>query len=253
VVVVPTASPEVCDALRAEVDEVVCAITPEPFEAVGRWYEDFSQTTDDEVRDLLARRQQPEEQQAEPSTTATTLIEAVRAGARPLFGAAQDYDPLMDLVGDARFALLGEASHGTHEFYRERARITRRLIEEKGFVAVAVAADWPLRARPERRRRCRRSAQRLPPLPDLDVAQHRGRRVPRVAAGAQRRAGAGCAQSGFYGLDLYSLRASMKGRRASRRRRPPSACRRPPLWSGAWRPPCKEEAAPMDDPRDRKA
>jgi hypothetical protein len=126
VVAVPTASPEVCDALRAEVDEVVCAITPEPFEAVGRWYEDFSQTTDDEVRDLLARRQQPEEQQAEASTTATTLIEAVRAGARPLTGAAQDYDPLLDLVGDARFALLGEASHGTHEFYRERARITRR-------------------------------------------------------------------------------------------------------------------------------
>lgn len=49
----------------------------------------------------------------------------------------------MDLVGDARFALLGEASHGTHDFYRERAQIAKRLIEEKGFVAVAVGADWP--------------------------------------------------------------------------------------------------------------
>src|SRR5437868_989383 len=59
VVAVPTAAPETCDALRAEVDDVVCAITPEPFYSVGLWYEDFSQTTDDEVRDLLARAVQP--------------------------------------------------------------------------------------------------------------------------------------------------------------------------------------------------
>ena len=55
VVAVPTASPETCEALRAEVDEVICAITPEPFYAVSLWYEDFSQTTDETVRDLLAR------------------------------------------------------------------------------------------------------------------------------------------------------------------------------------------------------
>src|SRR2546422_4930719 len=55
VVAVPTASPEICEELRAEVDEVICAITPDPFYAVGLWYEDFSQTTDEEVRELLAR------------------------------------------------------------------------------------------------------------------------------------------------------------------------------------------------------
>jgi predicted phosphoribosyltransferase len=55
VVAVPIAPPETCEALRAEVDEVICAVTPEPFYAVGLWYEDFSQTTDEEVRDLLAR------------------------------------------------------------------------------------------------------------------------------------------------------------------------------------------------------
>ena len=65
------------------------------------------------------------------------------AAARPLTGAADDYDPLLELIGDARFVLLGEASHGTHEFYRERAQITKRLIREKGFNAVAVEADWP--------------------------------------------------------------------------------------------------------------
>src|SRR3982074_2517064 len=85
----------------------------------------------------------PEERQAMRSTTDPTLVEAVREAACPLSASLEAYDPLMDLAGDARFVLLGEASHGTHEFYRERARITRRLIEEKGFGAVVVEADWP--------------------------------------------------------------------------------------------------------------
>jgi len=54
-----------------------------------------------------------------------------------------DYDPLLSFIGDARFVLIGEASHGTHEFYRERAQITKRLITEKDFCAVAVEADFP--------------------------------------------------------------------------------------------------------------
>lgn len=55
VVAVPVAPEEICRALQAEVDQVVCALTPEPFHSVGTWYEDFSQTTDDEVRELLSR------------------------------------------------------------------------------------------------------------------------------------------------------------------------------------------------------
>ena len=55
IVAVPVAAAEVCDDFRREVDEVVCAVTPSPFYAVGLWYEDFSQTTDAEVHDLLAR------------------------------------------------------------------------------------------------------------------------------------------------------------------------------------------------------
>jgi predicted phosphoribosyltransferase len=54
VVAVPIAAPETCEQLRAVADEVICAVTPEPFYAVGLWYADFSQTTDEEVRDLLA-------------------------------------------------------------------------------------------------------------------------------------------------------------------------------------------------------
>ena len=53
VVAVPIAPPETCDALRRDADDVVCALTPEPFYAVSLWYEDFSETTDDEVHDLL--------------------------------------------------------------------------------------------------------------------------------------------------------------------------------------------------------
>src|SRR5256885_1843752 len=67
VVAVPTASPQTCEELRRVADEVMCAITPEPFHAVGLWYDDFSQTTDEEVRDLLGRRAHHEEQAA-PST-----------------------------------------------------------------------------------------------------------------------------------------------------------------------------------------
>jgi predicted phosphoribosyltransferase len=55
VVAVPIAAPDRCEALKDQVDDVVCAVTPEPFHAVGLWYDDFSQTTDDEVRELLAR------------------------------------------------------------------------------------------------------------------------------------------------------------------------------------------------------
>src|SRR5215218_8921672 len=73
----------------------------------------------------------------------TNATELVRAAAVPLTGADSDWDTLLELVGDARLVLLGEASHGTHEFYHARAEITQRLIREKGFTAVAVEADWP--------------------------------------------------------------------------------------------------------------
>jgi erythromycin esterase-like protein len=72
----------------------------------------------------------------------TSVVRLVREAAHPLTGNESDYDPLMEMIGNARFVMLGEATHGTHEFYRERARITRRLVEEKGFDAVVLEADW---------------------------------------------------------------------------------------------------------------
>ena len=64
VVAVPVSSPETCDEFRSEVDEIVCAVTPRPFRGVGMWYKDFSQTTDDEVRDLLQRANQTRQRAA---------------------------------------------------------------------------------------------------------------------------------------------------------------------------------------------
>ena len=61
VVAVPVASPETCDELRGEVDHIVCAFTPASFTGVGQFYEDFSQTSDDEVRELLAQAEMQRE------------------------------------------------------------------------------------------------------------------------------------------------------------------------------------------------
>ena len=69
-------------------------------------------------------------------------VAIVRDAAQPITTAA-DYDRIVELAGDAKFVLIGEASHGTHEFYEVRAALTRRLIEEKGFRVVALEADWP--------------------------------------------------------------------------------------------------------------
>jgi erythromycin esterase-like protein len=79
----------------------------------------------------------------DPTAPSDAAAAAVREAAHPVTGAPRDYDPLITAVGDARIVLLGEQTHGTHEFYRERARITQRLVLEKGFTAVAVEGDWP--------------------------------------------------------------------------------------------------------------
>ncbi|WP_296948767.1 erythromycin esterase family protein [uncultured Massilia sp.] len=150
-----------------------------------------------------------------PATPAGVL----RVAAQPLRGDAHDYDGLLDLVGDARFVLLGEATHGTHEFYEERARITRRLIEEKGFHAVAVEADWPDAYRVNRYVRGQGEDA------DADAALAGFRRFPNWmwrntdvsrfvewlrghndAAQARGKAGR---TVGFYGLDLYSMFTSI--------------------------------------------
>src|SRR5687768_290509 len=75
--------------------------------------------------------------------TSETSAARLRRVVQTLRGAPDDYDALLDQIGESRLVLIGEASHGTREFYRERALITQRLIVEKGFNAVTAEADWP--------------------------------------------------------------------------------------------------------------
>src|SRR5579884_1246619 len=74
----------------------------------------------------------------------SSLANAVRSVICPLeYGASGEFDPVLDMVGDASIVMLGEGTHGTHEFYETRQRITQRLIAEKGFRAIAIEGDWP--------------------------------------------------------------------------------------------------------------
>jgi erythromycin esterase-like protein/predicted phosphoribosyltransferase len=216
VVAVPAAPESTCRELEAVVDEVVCATTPTPFLAVGESYWDFTQTTDEEVRDLL--RAASAARPAAAGAQGPTEAAVVRAEAVPVPDGVLDDDALFDLVGDARFVLIGEASHGTHEFYAARARMTQRLIEEQGFCAVAVEADWPDAYRVDRWVRGRGDDataeealggfERFPTwmwrnTPVLDFVGWLRDRNDRV--GGQERA-----KAGLYGLDLYSLHRSIR-------------------------------------------
>src|SRR5439155_20608939 len=141
---------------------------------------------------------------------------AVRQSARPLTASPANYDPLLDLIGDARFVLLGEASHGTHEFYAERALITRRLILEKGFIGVAVEADWPDAWRVNQYVRGvgadRSPAEALDGFKRFPTWMWRNLDVVDFISWLRAHNDSlplGSIPVGFYGLDLYSLYTSI--------------------------------------------
>lgn len=128
-----------------------------------------------------------------------------------------DYDPLIDFIGDAHFVLLGEASHGTHEFYRERAEITKRLILEKGFSAVAVEADFPDAYRINRYVRGigedKDSIDALGGFKRFPAWMWRNADVLNFIGWLREYNEGlpfGSQKVGFYGLDLYSLHTSIE-------------------------------------------
>src|SRR4051812_1269458 len=143
------------------------------------------------------------------------LVGAVMETAQSFAGATEDFDSLLELVSDARVVCIGEATHGTHEFYRQRAQLTKRLIVEKGFAAVTAEADWPDAYRVNRYvRGIGADAEAEEALGDFkrfpawmwrnaDVLDFVGwLRAHNDALDPQHRVG-------FYGLDLYSLHASI--------------------------------------------
>jgi erythromycin esterase-like protein len=146
-----------------------------------------------------------------------SLVDLINEKAEALVGAPDDFNSVLDLIGDARFVLIGEASHGTHEFYRIRAQISKVLIAERGFNAVAVEADWPDAYRVNRFVRGASNDsdsvealsrfQRFPQWMwrNADVLDFVGwLREHNDQQTAEDR------KCGFYGLDLYSLHASIE-------------------------------------------
>ena len=160
-----------------------------------------------------------------------SIHQAIIDTAIPLRGGANDLDELIERIGDARFVLLGEATHGTHEFYRLRAEITKRLIREKGFAAIACEADWPDSYRVNRYIRGRgNDADATEALSEFkrfpqwmwrnaDVLDLVGWLRDHNDASPDER------KVGFYGLDVYSLHASMQAVLGYLERKDPDAAR----------------------------
>jgi erythromycin esterase-like protein len=152
-----------------------------------------------------------------PGTLSRDALAAIRHAAQPLVRGPEDFTPLLERIGDAPIVLLGEASHGTHEFYRARAELTRRLIEEKQFTLIAMEADWPDAYRVNRWIRgvsqdataeeALRGFSRFPTWmwrnsDILDLVGWLRAHNDALPAGAAR--------VGFYGLDLYALYSSIR-------------------------------------------
>ncbi len=135
--------------------------------------------------------------------------------ARQIHG-EDELDQLLDLVGDARIVLLGEATHGTHEFYDLRAALTRKLIAQRGFGAVAIEGDWPDALRVDRFIRSLgdddTAVEALGAFQRFPTWMWRNTDVAALVEWLRRHNGgrAADARVGFYGLDLYSLHASIR-------------------------------------------
>ena len=148
-------------------------------------------------------------------TTTGALAGTLREVARPLAGTPSDFDPVIAAARSARFVLIGEASHGTHEFYRIRAEITKRLIRECAFDAVAVEADWPDAYRVNRYVRGagadRDAVDALDDFKRFPQWMWRNADVLDFVGWLREHNDARAGRPvGFYGLDLYSLHASVE-------------------------------------------
>src|SRR4051794_12504377 len=154
---------------------------------------------------LLERRQQPE-------TEALARLLHGCAEQLPEPERAEAFGALFDRFGDARVVLLGEASHGTSEFYRARAAITRRLIEAHGFSVVALEADWPDAASLDRFVRDRAHPEGSePPFRRFPTWMWRNREFDGFVRWLRdwNREGEAELRADTYGLDLYNLSASI--------------------------------------------
>jgi erythromycin esterase-like protein len=150
------------------------------------------------------------------ATNAARLLDELPQIVRPIRSPQDVMEPILEMIGDARIVMIGEASHGTHDFYDYRAQITKRLIEERGFTAVCAEADWPDAWRVNRFVRGfgddANAAEALAGFKRFPQWMWRNTVVLEFVNWLRRRNGqlsARAAKAGFYGIDLYSLNASV--------------------------------------------
>ena len=149
-------------------------------------------------------------------TADRAALSALGQAARPIEGRDDDYDELLAEICDRRVVLIGEATHGSHEFYGERARITQRLIEDHGFTVVAVEADWPDAYRVNRYvmglSADRSAAEALADFRRFPTWMWRNTEVVQFVDWLHERNALTAdplQMARFHGLDLYSLRSSI--------------------------------------------
>lgn len=143
----------------------------------------------------------------------SVVLSAIAKAAQPLTlnEPEDDFAWLLDWIGDAQFVLLGEASHGTHDFYHQRIEITKLLIEHKGFTAIAAEADWPDAYRLNRYVRgtgLDDTRQALDGFRHFPAWMWRNMDVLAFGEWLRQHNRSAAAPVGFYGLDLYSLYTS---------------------------------------------
>ena len=167
---------------------------------------------------MARMRRHESDGEARSESRRDALVSALRRAARPL-RAPDDLDPLLERIGDARYVLLGEASHGTSEYYTWRAELSKRLIREKGFSFIGVEGDWP---------DCYRVNRYVKAFPDSGTSAEEvlhaferwptwmwaNREVVELAEWLRRyndqRRLPESRKVGFFGLDVYSLWDSMR-------------------------------------------
>lgn len=151
----------------------------------------------------------------DPADPVVPFVRAIRSAVEPLEPTEQALDPVLDLVGDASLVLLGEGTHGTHEFYQIRQQITRRLIQEKGFRAIAIEGDWPDAARVDQYVKggfgsARSSLDEFRSFPTWMWGNQDVIEFVRWLRHFNQDQPEGSTPCGFYGLDLYSMFSSME-------------------------------------------
>lgn len=191
VVAVPVAAEKSARQLKTKVDDVVILEKPADLWAVSQWYDDFSQVSDEEVVADLHRNNLNKTDMAFEISRA--LFKFKKPG---------DLHALADAVKDKRVVMLGEATHGTAEFYQIRAELSKMLIENHGFSFIAVEGDWP------DAEHLNRYISKGEGMSARDVLKRNHRwptwmwandEVAKLAEWMKYK------HAGFYGLDVYSL------------------------------------------------